>query len=289
MRSLSLPAAATMPNRSALRCLLLAPLLLLAACQSVAPLPGTVVENINGRKVESLTRAKPQATAVVVFENGLRGTIDKWGKVLDAMEQDNVTLFAYNRPGYANSEATDATRSGNNIVEELRQTLKHKGLKPPYVLVGHSLGGLYMQLFAKAYPQEVQGIVLVDSVYPGVIKRAEEFPLSTRIAKRIFFSATVREEVDQIHATGEAVWALPEINDKPMVRLFNAPKSAGAVGVDFGAVSSDPKTIARVRQLYPNARKVVADSDHEMQTDKPALVVTAIRDVLSWNSAAPAK
>jgi pimeloyl-ACP methyl ester carboxylesterase len=265
-----------------------APLLVLAACQTPVPLPGSVVENIHGRKVESILVENPHARAVVVFENGARGTIDKWEKVLAEVKKD-ATVFAYNRPGYANSEATDSTRDGKTIVEELRQVLQHKGLKPPYILVGHSLGGLYMQLFAKTYPNEVQGIVLVDALYPGVIKRPEDFPFTTRVAKRLFFSPTVQHEVDHIHDTGEAIWALPGIDDKPMIRLFNVPKSATAIGVDFGVLTNDPKVIAQVRQLYPKARKVIADSDHEMQTDNPALVVTAIRDVLDWSVAPPPK
>jgi pimeloyl-ACP methyl ester carboxylesterase len=53
-------------------------------------------------------------------------------------------------------------RDGRTVVAELGQLLRHKGLRPPYVLVGHPLGGLNMQLFARACPQEVQGIVLGD-------------------------------------------------------------------------------------------------------------------------------
>ena len=59
----------------------------------------------------------------------------------------------------------------------------------PAVLVGHSMGGLYMQLFARRYPGELAGVVLVDAVYPGVIRKPEDFPLLTRGAKWLFFRA----------------------------------------------------------------------------------------------------
>lgn len=257
-----------------------AALLALSACQSTpTSLPGTQLDTLQGRKIETLTQIKPQAKAVVVFENGARGTIDKWAQVMAGLSQENLSLFAYNRPGYANSEVSPSVRTGKVIVEELHQLLQAKKLTPPYILVGHSMGGLYMQLYAKTYPNEVQGIVLVDALYPGMIKPPHDFPLSTRMAKQLFLSATVQQEIEHIYETGEAIWALPSIDDKPMVRLFNVPKSASAIGVDFGVTTKDPAVIEKVKKLYPNARKVVADSAHEMQTDKPDLVIQAIKDV----------
>jgi pimeloyl-ACP methyl ester carboxylesterase len=110
------------------------------------------------------------------------------------------------------------------VVEELRQVLRHKGLKPPYVLVGHSLGGLYMQLFARAHPEEVKGLVLVDAMYPREVKATRDFPWAVRLAGRMLFSRTVWREIEKMDETGEAVLALPGIDDKPIVRLVNEPK-----------------------------------------------------------------
>jgi pimeloyl-ACP methyl ester carboxylesterase len=70
--------------------------------------------------------------------------------------------FTYSRPGYGQSEPSPEPRDAAHIVEELRALLAARGLAPPYVLVGHSFGGAYMELFAKAYPEEVAGVVLVD-------------------------------------------------------------------------------------------------------------------------------
>jgi hypothetical protein len=92
-------------------------------------LQGTI-EQIEGRKLESITLKNAQADVVAVFENGSRGTIDKWDKVFGRVSKD-ATLFAYNRPGYANSDAADTPRDGATIVKELRQVLQRKGLKPP--------------------------------------------------------------------------------------------------------------------------------------------------------------
>lgn len=267
------------PARRFALCLMLSGTALLSSGLVAAAVEKAHIDQIDGRAVESVGIKHPSSKVVVVFESGLRGTLDKWDKVLDSVSP-SASVFAYNRPGYGNSGATDAPRDGETIVKQLRQVLKHKGFHPPYVLVGHSLGGLYMQLFARQYPDEVAGIVLVDGLLPRLVKKPDEFPLSTRIAKRMFFSASVRDEVDAIHDTGEKVLGLPGIDHKPMISLINVPKSATAVPVDFGAFNRDPATVAMVRGLYPNAKKVVVDSDHQMHKANPEVVANAISEIL---------
>jgi pimeloyl-ACP methyl ester carboxylesterase len=262
-------------------------LCLSSVCAAAQPAP--VIETIAGRKVESLTIRNPASPFVAVFEAGSRGTIDKWGQVLEGAGRD-ATVFAYNRPGYGNSEAAATPRDGRTVVEELRQVLRHKGLKPPYVLVGHSLGGLYMQLFARAYPDEVMGLVLVDTLYPRVIKRIADFPWTTRLAAQLMFSRTAWAEIEKIDETGEAVLALARIDDKPIVRLTNEPRphpgKLPPIPVDFGVVNRDKETIALLQKLYPKARDVVADSSHQMALATPEVVVAAIHDVVTAVSAA---
>lgn len=238
------------------------------------------IDTIAGRQVESLSIKSPDSNANIVFENGLRATVDGWDKVIDSLAP-NASIYAYNRPGYGNSEESGTPRDGATIVEELRQALKHKGLAPPYILVGHSLGGLYMQLFAKRYPQEVSGLVLVDPLLPGVIKKSEDFPFWTRGAKRLFFSSAVNKEIDAIHQTSEQVLSLAPIDDKPIVLLINKPKSATAVGVDFGAFNKDEKTKELVRGMYPKAKRIILDSDHQVQRQNPTEVVDAIKEIIA--------
>src|SRR3954470_2562961 len=73
------------------------------AALSATAAPPPVIETIAGRQLESLTIRHPASPVTLVFESGLRGTIDKWGKVLEGASRD-ATVFAYNRPGYGNSE-----------------------------------------------------------------------------------------------------------------------------------------------------------------------------------------
>ncbi len=251
---------------------------LLAAGQAFAASANTEV--IAGQRIESVTIINPDAKACVVFENGSRGTVDSWNKVIDPLRA-SASIFAYNRPGYGNSQAASTPRDGATVVEELRRMLKDKGLAPPYVLVGHSLGGLYMQLFARRYPDEVSGLVLVDSLYPGVVKKPEDFPLLTRGAKRLFFSATVNDEIDLIHRTGEQVLALGPIDDKPVIQLINRPTGAFAIPVDFGVVKDSQETAMLVKGLYPKGTKVFLDSAHQMHKESPVEVIEAIKRVIA--------
>ena len=249
------------------------------AAPTLAAPPAPVVDTIDGRRIESLTLRHPTSEQVVVFESGSRSTIDKWGTVPEQLALE-ASVFVYNRPGYGRSEAAATPRDGRTIVEELRGVLRHKGLKPPYVLVGHSLGGLYMQLFARTHPDEVTALVLVDSLYPRMVKKAQDFPLMTRIAGQLAFSRPVWREIEKIDETGEMVLGLSGIDDKPIVRLVNQPTSSTAIAVDFGAFRMDDATRDAVRALYPKAKTVVADSSHQMALTSPEIVTAAIRQVL---------
>lgn len=84
-----------------------------------------------------------------------------------ASVQPEVARFAracsYDRAGLGWSEASPDPRTGAVIVRELHALLEAAGEKPPYLLVGHSKGGMYVRLFAQTYPHEVAGMVLVDS------------------------------------------------------------------------------------------------------------------------------
>lgn len=257
-----------------------------ACCLSLAcnAFAGSQIQNIDRHNVELEQLDSPASNKVVVFENGARETLDTWDKVVAAIKGD-VTVFAYNRPGYGQSDETNSARDGRTVVEELRKTLRQRGLKPPYVLVGHSLGGLYMQFFARTYPDEVAGLVLVDSLYPGVVKRPEEFPLYARIAKSVLLRRAVSREIDQIHTTGEEVLGIPMADRIPVERLINIPTTPGAIAVDFGAINYGPELIAMINGLYPNAKTTVVDSDHKIQVQNPEVVVAAIRRITAEKTA----
>jgi thioesterase domain-containing protein len=134
---------------------LLAPAAFIACGTSAAP----SAESATERAVEVVEYGAGDAT--VVFESGLGDDWRPWQLVAPEVAEQ-ARVFAYSRPGYGQSEPTTEPRDAKHIVEELRALLAARGYAPPYVLVGHSFGGGYMELFAKAHPEEVTGVVLVD-------------------------------------------------------------------------------------------------------------------------------
>ena len=78
---------------------------------------------------------------VIAFLNGARMPLDSWFRVLHEAARLGTT-FAYDRPGTGGDDATSDGQSGMTIVATLRSALEAARLRPPYVLVGHSLGGL---------------------------------------------------------------------------------------------------------------------------------------------------
>ena len=260
---------------------LILPMALLSGCAS---LPGASVEAVGQRQIESrLTR---QGTPVVVFDNGLGGTLDWWAKVVPELEAD-TTVLAYNRSGYGRSSPATTPRDGQHVVQELRELLRERGLSPPYVLVGHSLGGLYMQWFARRYPEEVQALVLVDSTHPAQMQGQgdpEHWPAWVRMAFGAFTNDTAKAELKAIDATGQSVLSMPSYTSGPVEVL-----SALRPMQDRSSPMSEHANQLRsdLVNLYPGARQVWVDSGHAMPLEAPEAVVSAIRRVLANKQQTP--
>ncbi|MDP1825429.1 MAG: alpha/beta hydrolase [Archangium sp.] len=115
---------------------------------------------VSGRTVEVVEAGSGSAT--VVFEAGLGTDWVTWDPVAHDVSA-HARVFGYSRPGYGRSQTTAEPPTATRIVEDLRALLAARAFTPPYILVGHSFGGAYLELFAKTHPDEVVGLVLVDS------------------------------------------------------------------------------------------------------------------------------
>lgn len=260
-------------------------IIILFVLTSCASLPNATTEQLNNRRVEyALTSHN---TIPVVFENGLGGRFEWWAKVLPEISKDTTT-FVYNRPGYGKSDVVSSPRDGTHVVDELRELLKSKGLKPPYVLVGHSLGGLYMQLFARRYPDEVSALILVDSTHPAQLQgkgAPENWPTWFRMVYGAATSAVEKQELNAINSTGEAVLALPTFTGKPVV-VLSALEPMVAKSELANDANEKRKDFVR---LYPGSKQVWVDSGHDIPLAKPESVIAAIREVLGKISLINAK
>ena len=124
----------------------------------------------------------------VLFDSGLGADARAWSRVRPEIAK-TTRACAFDRPGYGASDEGLAPRDANHIVSDLIAGLQAAGIAGPYVLVGHSMGGYDMRLFASLHPKEVVGMVLVDPSIDG-----NEAPL------RAVSPAFVRS-MDEFHAT----------------------------------------------------------------------------------------
>ena len=119
---------------------------------------------VNGKGVEAFIAGLENNQAgkpVIVFENGRGSTFNSWEKVIKEVSKESA-VFAYNRPRIGKSEDDSIPPTMKHIVDNLRRMLLVNGLKPPYLLVGHSFGATYIRSFASYYPDEIAGLIFVD-------------------------------------------------------------------------------------------------------------------------------
>lgn len=106
-----------------------------------------------------------QGQPVILLQAGLGDGASSWSGIVPELAALS-TVVAYDRPGYGGSTVTTGPRDPCTIAREAHALLATLHLPPPYVLVGHSLGGLYQYAFARLYPQDVAGLVLLDATHP---------------------------------------------------------------------------------------------------------------------------
>ncbi len=144
---------------------------------SVETARGRMVEVSDGRLVYlqemgpegALGRSDARALPAVVFESGIAASSQNWLEIQRRVAKYARTV-SYDRAGLGWSCASDAARTPANIAYELREVLDAAGIDGPYVIVGHSFGGLVARRFAAEYEDEVVGVVLADPMRP------EEWP-----------------------------------------------------------------------------------------------------------------
>jgi len=113
-----------------------------------------------GRALNLYCRGKGSPT--VIFETGLADDLSVWGLVQPAIAA-HTRACAYDRAGIGYSDPGRREADSANIVDDLHRLLLAASIKPPYILVGHSLGGMHVRLYADTYLADIAGMVLVDS------------------------------------------------------------------------------------------------------------------------------
>jgi pimeloyl-ACP methyl ester carboxylesterase len=112
---------------------------------------------INTIGIENRKEGQP----LIVFESGHGTSMGHWDRILDGVSE-LAPLITYDRPGIGESEPDNEMPTIKNVSDKLIKILNYLDVEPPYVLVGHSLGGAYVRGFAVYYPELLAGLVLID-------------------------------------------------------------------------------------------------------------------------------
>jgi pimeloyl-ACP methyl ester carboxylesterase len=126
------------------------------------PAPGRLVD-VGGYRLHIVCAG--QGSPAVVIIPALGASTREWAAVQQAVAQESQ-VCVYDRAGIGWSDSPPRHRTAKRMADELHTLLHAAGVAPPYVLAGHSLGGLIALMFAHLYPGEMAGLALVDSSHP---------------------------------------------------------------------------------------------------------------------------
>ena len=128
------------------------------------PPPGVLVD-VDGHRMHLQVSGNQHRGPTVVLEAGMGSFSSNWHWVQQELAS-HVRSVAYDRAGLGWSERSPAPRDARTIAIELRVALREAGIEPPFVLVGHSFGGLPVRAFAEEFPADTAGLVLADASHP---------------------------------------------------------------------------------------------------------------------------
>lgn len=280
--------------------------------------PPGATHDVGGRQAHIYCVGEGQPT--VILEAGLDGAgSNTWAGILPELGQAS-RVCAYDRAGVMWSEPGPLPRDGGRIADELHALLSAANEAPPYVLVGHSLGGPLAMLYHERFPDEVAGMVLVDPTSPQVFDRLPA-PFNAGPPPKALFQALAAVGVLRLQTTFMNPPRLPEpargaavglgptrlqgvmgelqslsdiiaaagrvasLGDRPMVVLTGGATTEPSFMLpEEAAVEKDriwPELHAEMANLSTESdHRIISEAGHYIQYDAPEAVIQAVKDVL---------
>ncbi len=238
--------------------------------------------DIGGRQL--FLSSSGNGAPAVILESGMGDASDVWAKVQPAVAKF-TRVYSYDRAGQGHSDPAPTPRTCQDMMADLHALLVKAEIPPPYVLVGHSFGGMNVRLYASRYPQEIAGMVLVDAVHEDRDVGFEAV-LSDELIQRnkVYLQHPERnsECVDKLESATQ-LRAARRIFDFPLVVLTRGlPDKADPVWPSEALQRVETELQLGFLKLSPKSVHIFArKSGHYIQSDEPELVVAAIQQILS--------
>jgi pimeloyl-ACP methyl ester carboxylesterase len=214
----------------------------------------------------------------VVLVSGLGVYSGTWLAGVEQRVAATTTVCRYDRPGLGQSRLATGHPDGSQMLAQLRALLARAAVPGPYVVVGASLGGLVAQLYARTAPDDVAGVVLVDSLHPDLDTQIEKLLSRKAALQRRAELELNRERVrfGDILRTEREVAAAPPWPEIPLVVLrHGVPFTPRSVEALWRRLQQD------LAASTPDGRLVVAaKSGHRIAEQQPALLAQAVIDVV---------
>lgn len=222
------------------------------------PPPGRLID-VGGHRLHLLESGR--GSPPIVLEAGLMSTVLSWGNLQRELAQSH-RVVSYDRAGLGWSDLGPMPRTAERIVDELHALLQQAAIAPPYLLVGHSFGGLTMPLFAARFPDETAGMVLVDPVVPAEWNPPSEHDRKlTRIGAQVCRRAALLSRIGLIRFVAFLLTTRAAKLAAHLVRVISrgAPAESGSVSSPwFAALPANERVTAAVFWVQEKFARTIA-------------------------------
>lgn len=237
----------------------------------------STVAQVDGRRIAY--RVLGSGAPVVVMITGLGDDMTAFEDVATDLSRD-ATVIIYDRAGYGASTRAAGLRDAEAADGDLSAVLAQTGVRGPYIVLGHSLGGLFAEYYAARHPDQVAGLILEESRPADFTRRclAAGVKMCVAPAAMLTFAPDgAKSELAALPATAAEVEAIGPVREKPVLVLS---RPAGAKPSPFDLVwSADQDDLAA---RYPGARHLIAPpSGHYLHTDQKAWFVASVRTFIA--------
>ncbi|KSU63166.1 2-hydroxy-6-oxononatrienedioate hydrolase [[Bacillus] enclensis] len=211
----------------------------------------------------------------IVFESGYGWDLNNWNSIKNDVSKF-ANVFFYDRDGIGRSEKSSKPKHSMQIINNLRNLLKEAEVKPPYLLVGHSFGGVNARLFANRYPEEVAGVILLDSVHEEQNKKM--VPLFTeKVQKDYLGQFAVEATLSEFEESLEQVKGI-KLGEIPLLVITGGTQSHHT-NQSMAQWMMFQKELANLSTTSNHL--VIKEAGHAVHIDEPQLVINAIKEMKS--------